>query len=340
MKQEARALVLRVGPQQKEPWWWKHLSHDIARCRLEYLMIPLKDGKLKSPASWNFVIAFARVAALLWRVRRTHQYIFTFECGWESFLIAVMQTMTMCYRPRHVILQFIMRERTPHFQSRLKYAFMRWCFSSVYLAVCSAKQECLYYHQELGWGCDKFRFVPLHSDPELLQMRSNEEGTYFLSVGRTFRDYDTLLTAFSRMDISLRIIASHSNINSSQVSPNVEVEYDLPGPQMLERMTRCLAVVIPLQVRSISIGQSVLLQAMTLQKPVIVTQVPGTEDYIEHMKSGIFVPPNDPDAIRNAVLLLAENPELRRSLGLAARERVNSLYLPQHYADSVAGLLC
>ncbi|MCS6285483.1 MAG: glycosyltransferase family 4 protein [Nitrospira sp.] len=167
-----------------------------------------------------------------------------------------------------------------------------------------------------------------------------EKEPYFLSVGRTFRDYDTLLAAFSKMKVPLRIIASRSNINASQVSPNVEVEYDLPGPQMLERMARCLAVVIPLQVRSISIGQSVLLQAMTLQKPVIVTQVPGTEDYIEHMKSGIFVPPNDSEAIRDAVLLLVENPELRGSLGLAARERVKNLYLPQHYADSVANLLC
>jgi len=339
MNRLSRVLVLRIGPQHKEPWWWKHVQHDPVRCQLDYLSIPVKGGRLRSLASWDFLVVCARVAGLLRRTRQTHRYIFTFECGWESFLVAFIQTLTGSSRPRHVILQFIMREPIPNLRSRVKYAFMRWCFSSIHLAVCSAQRECKYYHREFGWSGDKFRYVPLHSDPALLDVHVTEE-PFFLSVGRTFRDYDTLLAAFSKLNVPLRVIASRANIDTSRVPPNVEVEYDLPGPLMQELMARCLAVVIPLEVRAISIGQSVLLQAMTLQKPVIVTQVAGTESYIEHMKSGIFVPPNSAEAIRDAVLLLLEKKELRRNLGLAAQERVKNLYLPQHYADAVAKFLC
>lgn len=86
----------------------------------------------------------------------------------------------------------------------------------------------------------------------------------------------------------------------------------------------------------ISVGQSVLLQAMALGKPVVATSVNGTKDYIEHMETGLLVPPNDPKAIADAVGLLIADKDLRTKLGRAAQERIKNMHLPSHYAQAVS----
>jgi glycosyltransferase involved in cell wall biosynthesis len=96
---------------------------------------------------------------------------------------------------------------------------------------------------------------------------------------------------------------------------------------------------VPLQDRPISIGQSVLLQAMALGKPVIATRTPGTTDYIEHMVDGVLVRPGDASDLRRAMEMLASE-ALRRELGRNARQRVYGQLLPEHYAAAIRSSLC
>jgi glycosyltransferase involved in cell wall biosynthesis len=114
------------------------------------------------------------------------------------------------------------------------------------------------------------------------------------------------------------------------------VRFDVPGPELAQLIARSCAVALPLEERQISIGQSVLLQAMAFGKAVIATRVHGTEDYIEHMKTGVLVPPRDSAALRDAVQMIVKDAALRERLGRAARERVLSTHLPRHYARAVA----
>lgn len=58
----------------------------------------------------------------------------------------------------------------------------------------------------------------------------------------------------------------------------------------------------------------------------------GSLDFIEHGKTGLTVPPEDAVALSDAVIRLANDPELRWRLGQAARERVMSRHLPAHFA--------
>jgi glycosyltransferase involved in cell wall biosynthesis len=104
-------------------------------------------------------------------------------------------------------------------------------------------------------------------------------------------------------------------------------------------MARAAIVVLPVTEREISTGQRVLLEAMAMAKPVVVTRVNGTVDYIEHMRTGVLVPPKDPNALRKAINCLARDPELRRRIGAAARDEVLHRYLPDHYAQAVARAL-
>jgi glycosyltransferase involved in cell wall biosynthesis len=300
----------------------------------------LRGGRPTRLLSARFISMFLQCSRILWRARRGgYSYILTFEGGWVSFVVALVQTTLMFSTPRHVILQFIMRERTNSLRSRLKYAFMKWCLSSVFLFVCSSRAECDYYIEAFGWPSEKVAYAPFHTDPAFLREYASGHETLVVSAGRTFRDYRTLLSAVAGSDIPLTIIASPSSIGNTPVPGNVTILYDLPLMEMLALIARSTIVVLPLEERRISIGQSVLLQAMAMAKAVVVTGVSGTVDYVEHMRTGILVPPRDAGALREAIVQLVSDTALRRRIGEAAFEQVRRAHLPDHYAKNVAALL-
>ncbi|MEM4655329.1 MAG: glycosyltransferase family 4 protein, partial [Thermosphaera sp.] len=319
----------------------KHIADDPIVNLLDCRIIVRKREKIKKVLSRRFIAFAVKVWNILWQARKTHAFIFTTECGWESLLVSLFQSLTHMRHPRHVILQFIMREKTPALRSRLKYIFMRWLFSSVHLCVCSSRSEGLYYESVFGWPSSKWAFVPFHTDPALLDYESSSHDGFVLSAGRTFRDYETLLKAFQNITVPLRIVAAPQNILFPlEEKPNhVTIDYDLPPPVLYKLMARAMIVIVPLEPRKISVGQSVIVYAMTLGKPVIATRVNGTEDYIDHMETGILVPPKDPQAIKEAVCLLIGDEPLRQKLGGAARERIKARHLPVHYFHGVARAL-
>ena len=143
MSTSPRTKALMIGVDRPDlPWWWAHVDHDALGCRLDYRNIPLDGGRPKGLFTRGFALLAVRATRLLFQARREgYAYVFTFENDWMTFLIAGLQTLLMFRRPCHVILQFIMRERTSSLQSRLKYAFLRWCYRSVHLCVCSARPE-------------------------------------------------------------------------------------------------------------------------------------------------------------------------------------------------------
>lgn len=65
-----------------------------------------------------------------------------------------------------------------------------------------------------------------------------------------------------------------------------------------------------------------LLEAMSTARPVVATAVGGIPEVVMDGKTGILVPPRNPDAIANAIVSLLENPMRARKMGEAGRKRV------------------
>lgn len=329
-------LSVALARSSTEPWWWRHVDQDLLDVDLDYTLVVDTEGRPRSMLSLRFWHMAVGVVRVLWRARRRGDaYVMTGECDWTSFIIAGVQTLFGMRRPRHVIVQFIMRERTERLLSRAKYAFMRWCFTSVDLCVCSARLECDYYAKAFRWAPAKLAYVPFHTDPRFLDIPT-QDGAYAVSAGRSFRDYDTLLDAWEGIDVPLQIVGYKGN---RPAPPGVNLTRELP----LDELTRLIAgsgiVVLPLEDRQISIGQSVLLQAMAMGKAVVATRVNGTVDYVTHMTTGLLVPPGDPAALRAAVRLLASDDALRRRLAAAALEQVKRSHLVSHYLQGVTRAL-
>lgn len=65
-----------------------------------------------------------------------------------------------------------------------------------------------------------------------------------------------------------------------------------------------------------------LIEAASMERPIITTDVPGCRDVIEHGKTGLLVPLQNSHAIELAIILMLENPNLARRFGKAARKKV------------------
>lgn len=74
------------------------------------------------------------------------------------------------------------------------------------------------------------------------------------------------------------------------------------------------------------ISPNSLIEAMAMGLPVISTQLSAIPEIVENGKSGVLVPPNDADALADAMCQLMQDPARRRELGARARERVQERY--------------
>ena len=66
----------------------------------------------------------------------------------------------------------------------------------------------------------------------------------------------------------------------------------------------------------------VTLEAMAMAKPIIATNIDGITEQITNEENGILVPPRDPDALAKAVIRVLADKEGGKTMGLAAREKV------------------
>jgi len=67
---------------------------------------------------------------------------------------------------------------------------------------------------------------------------------------------------------------------------------------------------------------NVLLEAMSLELPVIATRISGTVDVVEHDRSGILIASEDSEALATSMEQIMKNPELAFQLGKKARQRI------------------
>lgn len=87
-------------------------------------------------------------------------------------------------------------------------------------------------------------------------------------------------------------------------------------PQLLALMD---VVVLP----SLEEGfPNAILEAMAAGKPVVATRVGGVPEAVIHGETGLLIPPRDPQALADAILLLLADRPLADAMGRAGRDRV------------------
>ena len=61
-----------------------------------------------------------------------------------------------------------------------------------------------------------------------------------------------------------------------------------------------------------------LAEAIAAGLPIVASDIPGNDELIEHGKTGLLVPPENPEALANAIKKLIEDKDLAKKLASAS----------------------
>jgi glycosyltransferase involved in cell wall biosynthesis len=177
-------------------------------------------------------------------------------------------------------------------------------------------------------GVDTARFSPA-TDTEKIAIRKelgieNKPTTIFTGRLTKVKCIDSLILSWKFVrdkipDATLIILGS---------GPEEQVLQEMAGEGILFRgkttnvsqyLRASDVFVLPSSTEGLS---NAMLEAMSCGLPVVVSQVGGSIDAIDHSENGWLIPPNDPVALQSALIRVLEDPDLQSQLGHAARERI------------------
>jgi glycosyltransferase involved in cell wall biosynthesis len=82
----------------------------------------------------------------------------------------------------------------------------------------------------------------------------------------------------------------------------------------------------------------VIIQALAMRKPVVASAVGGIPEVIQHQRTGILVPPNDPQALAVAVVQVLRDPQLAADWARAGGQLIDTHYALEHMIDRTAAV--
>ena len=187
----------------------------------------------------------------------------------------------------------------------------------------------------IPFGVDVERFRPL---PEV------DADVDVVSVGADpHRDFPLLLRIAGRHpELRFRIVGGAVGVRDlGPLPPNVEVEVDIPLTEVRDRLARARVVALPVRANSYSGATTVLLQAMAMAKPVVVSRTPAiASGYgLVDGENGVLVEPGDETAFERALLGVLVDDAWGTALGTAARRLVESELTWTRYVNAIHAAL-
>jgi glycosyltransferase involved in cell wall biosynthesis len=164
------------------------------------------------------------------------------------------------------------------------------------------------------------------------------------SVGLERRDYPTLLEAVDGLDVDVVIAAASPWSKRSDST----AKRTIPANVQLKRFTfdelrtlyaESAFMVLPLELVNFQAGITSLLEAFAMGKAVICSRIPGQTDVINEGEHGYYVPPQDPKALREAILRLLDDPESQARMGHNGRHLIEREMNIDAYAHRLRGFI-
>lgn len=170
-----------------------------------------------------------------------------------------------------------------------------------------------------------------------------------------YRDYRTLVEAVRGLDARFELAVGslilsaddrqrraalfEAAIPAELLPPNVAYRYDLPPGELRDLYASSRFAVIPLEDVDFDAGVTSITEAMAMGKAVVTTRNRGQVDVITDGVDGIYVPPKDPGALREAIVHLLDHPEEAERLGAAGRAAVLERHTLDGYVARVAAIV-
>ncbi|WP_369371105.1 glycosyltransferase family 4 protein [Promicromonospora sp. Populi] len=176
----------------------------------------------------------------------------------------------------------------------------------------------------LGAGHPPVHHLPFGVDTEFYAPSAYPEQPLVTSIGGD-RDRDPE-TLYAALELVLRARSDARVIIGSKsplpVPTGVERHEFIPHDEVRRLFARASAVAIATRPNWHVSGMTVALEAGACARPVVACTTPGMDDYVVPGKTGELVPPQDPEAMAEAVLGLLDDRDRAARMGWAAREHV------------------
>jgi glycosyltransferase involved in cell wall biosynthesis len=119
------------------------------------------------------------------------------------------------------------------------------------------------------------------------------------------------------------------------LSENLKIDEHVIFTGFRADVRRILSAIDILVVPSLLEGfPMITLEGMAMAKPIIATKIAGIEEQILNGKSGILVPPEDPNAIAEASIKLRNEESFAHCLGLEARRTVEERFTVEKMVEN------
>jgi glycosyltransferase involved in cell wall biosynthesis len=306
----------------------KHVPFEVIACQCNAPFYHTKIGKLVRQ-----IIYF--VFPLWFVLFRRFKYGTVF--AWQQFFginVAFWSRVFNLKKRNHLIINTFIAGTGGGYLSRLRFRYVRYAVSSKYVdkIICHTETEPQHYAKMFDIPVERFVFIPLGMTIE--NEEKIEKGDYIFSTGRSNRDYEWLINTFGGKDIKVRIACAGYHYKGDANMNNIEILQHCYGNEMQKEMAKSFCVVVPLKDSNISSGQLVILQALSIGKPVIVTNSDTAEQYIQNNDSGFIVNKNTTDVVR-IVLSLKADSTLYEKISKNAKEVFQNKFSIEGFAEQV-----
>ncbi|MBU1863216.1 MAG: glycosyltransferase family 4 protein [Candidatus Omnitrophica bacterium] len=145
-----------------------------------------------------------------------------------------------------------------------------------------------------------------------------EQNVKFVIMGNDYRKYKNHIVALIKelsISDSVKIVHFHDNMPQALAAFDIIV-----NASYLEGFSR------------------VIIEAMSLGKAVIATNVGGNPEAINDGIHGILVPPKDSQSLASAIIMLVKDEDTRRQLGRQARKRVEDFFSIHTHVEKIQNI--
>lgn len=306
--------VILADFQKRDKWDFKEALEKETSCSWDVLFCQTNHfhgSKLKVLCRYFVYFAFS---FLMFLKRNRYEQVVAWQQFYGLLIAFFCRVFHVKRAPKIYIMTFIYKPK-----HSLYHKFMQYIVSSRYITkmIVLSDEERNYYATLFGQPVEKFFSTRIGVTDQAFNFPpSADRKKYYLSVGRSNRDYNFLRNVWKKSYGELIIICDSYK---EEPKEGITVLTHCYGEEYLQYVSNCYAQIIPMEDENISSGSLSFLQAMMLSRPTIVTENKTVHDYIESGRTGFIIKKTSQD-LENVLLWLEDKDNYSRMCTAARRE--------------------
>lgn len=257
---------------------------------------------------------------------RLHRYDLIVSHGMQSGVVLSLWRRLFKTKAKHIV--FDIGSFNSAVETGVALKLMQFASKSIDGIIYHTGSQKEYYQRFFPWIVNKSQFIRFGTDPEFFSTQGlrtkPEEEPYIICVGYSKRDWKTVVEAWQKLNMPVKLRFVGKILPEYQGIPGLEQLPYIPVRDLMEQIHNAAFCVLPLQSFNYSYGQMTLMQQMAMGKCVITARVPSLVDYVRHEDTALLYTPEDPEDLRKMMNMVWTDRQLRETIGIHAQAYLRS----------------